>query len=130
MNHYVTDPHALYWYFINSPQLGARASAAFDEADQGRAIIYIPAIVIAELYYLNKKYGFRLDLSPVITELRQRTQFELLPFFAEDVLDFDANAAVPEMHDRMIVGDALRHNAPCLTRDGQIVKSGLVPIVW
>ena len=53
MNHYAADTHALFWYLINSPQLGAQASAAFDEADNDQAIIYLPAIVAAELYYLN-----------------------------------------------------------------------------
>ena len=37
MNFYVTDTHALFWYLINSPLLGAGASGAFDEADNGQA---------------------------------------------------------------------------------------------
>lgn len=55
MNEYVTDTHALYWYLLNLPLLGKRASAAFDEADNGNALIYIPAIVFAEMFYLNVK---------------------------------------------------------------------------
>lgn len=50
MNFYVTDTHALFWYLINSPALGANASLAFDEADTGQALIYVPAVVLAELY--------------------------------------------------------------------------------
>jgi predicted nucleic acid-binding protein len=61
MNFYVSDTHALFWYLINSPLLGANARLAFDEADAGQALIYIPAIVIAELYYLNEKKGRPLD---------------------------------------------------------------------
>lgn len=130
MNYYVADTHALYWYFINSPQLSKRASAVFDEADNGQALIYIPAIAVAELYYLNKKYGFPLAIPAIIAHLRQSAQFELLPFEAVDVLEFDAHAAVPEMHDRIITGVAARLNVPCLTCDGQIVKSQLVNVVW
>ena len=55
MKLYVADTHALFWYFIASPLLGAQAQAAFDEAKQGQALIYIPAIVLAELYFLNEK---------------------------------------------------------------------------
>jgi hypothetical protein len=47
MNFYVSDTHALFWYLINSPLLGVNAHLAFDEADAGQALIYIPAIVIA-----------------------------------------------------------------------------------
>ncbi|MBA3600019.1 MAG: hypothetical protein H0W45_02090 [Acidobacteria bacterium] len=45
MNEYVADTHALLWYLRNSPLLGKNASAAFDEADVGNAMIYVPAIV-------------------------------------------------------------------------------------
>ncbi len=50
MNDYVADTHALYWYLTNSPLLGANASQAFNETDNGNALIYIPVIVLAELY--------------------------------------------------------------------------------
>lgn len=52
---YVADTHALFWYLTNSPRLGAQASSAFDEGVRGRAVIYVPAVVLAELYYLNEK---------------------------------------------------------------------------
>lgn len=130
MNSYVTDTHSLYWYLINSPLLGANASAAFDEADQGTAKIYISAIALAELYYLNKKHGNPIDFAATFGQLQQSSQFELLPFNPEEVLEFTANAAVPEMHDRMIAGVAKRLNIPCLTCDKQIVGSSLVQIVW
>lgn len=130
MNYYVTDTHSLYWYLINFPLLGMNASAAFDEADNGTARIYVSAIVIAELYYLNKKYGSPIDIAATFGQLQQRPQFELLPFNPEDVLEFDTNNAVPEMHDRMIAGVAKRLNIPCLTCDKQIVGSGLVQVVW
>lgn len=130
MNEYVADTHALYWYLLDSPRLGANASKALDEADNGLALIYLPAIVLAELYYMNKKYGRPLDFALAVRELRRSSQFVLLTFNPEDTLDFDAHAAIPEMHDRMIAGVALRLGAPCLTRDNQIVNSGLVSTIW
>ena len=130
MTSYVTDTHTLYWYLTASPKLGAEAKAAFDEGLHSNALIYIPAIVIAELYYLNKKQGSPMDIAAIIARLQQSAQFVLLPFEATDVLEFDANNAVPEMHDRMIAGVARRLNIPCLTCDKQIVGSGLVKVVW
>jgi predicted nucleic acid-binding protein len=56
---YVADTHALLWYLTDSPRLGPNASAAFDDAANGKSTIYISAIVVAELYYLNKKLGVR-----------------------------------------------------------------------
>jgi len=51
MKEYVADTHALLWYLTNSSLLGKDASTAFDEADSGNALIYIPVIVLAELYF-------------------------------------------------------------------------------
>jgi len=130
MNEYVADTHTLYWYLLNSPKLGANASKALEEADNGLALIYLPAIVLAELYYMNKKYGRPLDFALAVAELQRGSQFVLLPFNPADTLDFDAHAAVPEMHDRMIAGVSSRLGMPCLTCDKQIAGSGLVSTVW
>jgi PIN domain nuclease of toxin-antitoxin system len=127
---YVADTHALFWYLTNSPRLGSQASQAFDEADQGTALIYVSAIVLAELYYLNAKQGSQLDVAAVVQHLRGSSQFVLVPFLPEDVIDFEASRAVPEMHDRMIVGVAHRFQATLLTRDPQIVNSNMVATLW
>ena len=54
----------------------------------------------------------------------------MVEFAPSDVLDFDQDAAVPEMHDRIIIGVARRLGAACLSRDPLIVGSGLASIVW
>lgn len=130
MNFYVADTHALFWYLINSAELGPNARLAFDEADVGRALIYVPTIVIAELYYLNEKKGKPLDFAAKYARLAQSKQFVLLRFYPSHVLDFDACSAVTEMHDRIIVGTARRMNAKLLSRDSQITTSAIVTTVW
>jgi PIN domain nuclease of toxin-antitoxin system len=130
MNSYVNDTHALLWHPINSPALGVSARLAFDEADAGQALIYIPAIVIAELYYLNEKKGRPPDVRTKYARLAQGKQFVLLPFYPSHTLDFDACSAVTEMHDRIIAADARRTNATLLTRDAKITSSGVVATVW
>lgn len=130
MKHYVTDTHSLLWYLTNSPRLSSAASAAFDEADAGGALIYIPAIVIAELYYVIAKLKLPLDFAAELARLRSSAQFEFVSFTADDVLDFSADTAVPEMHDRIIVGVARRLGASCITRDSAITASNLVAVIW
>ena len=61
MTEYVADTHALFWYLMAMPQLGANALAAFKEGENGQARLYVPSIVLAELYYLNGKLGYPLD---------------------------------------------------------------------
>ncbi len=111
-------------------QLGANASAVFDAADQGQARILIPAIVLAELYYVNVKLKQPLNFAQELVRLMAARQFQFVNFQASDVRQFDRLAAVPEMHDRIIVGVALARNCPCLTRDVSITNSGLVRVIW
>jgi PIN domain nuclease of toxin-antitoxin system len=130
MNEYVADTHALYWYLINSPKLGANANNAFDEADNGQALIYIPSIALAELYFLNKKQAIKIDFAAKYKQLEQSGQFILTPFEASDVLDFDKDSAVKEIHDRIIAGVSRRLNAPLLTKDQNITASNVVKTIW
>jgi len=130
VNLYVADTHALFWYFIASPLLGAQTQAAFDEGKQGQALIYIPAIVLAELYFLNQKKQHAIDYSATFALLVQSAQFVLLPFEPIDTLEFDRDNAVSDIHDRIMVGVARRLKATLLTRDAEIVGSGMVTTVW
>jgi PIN domain nuclease of toxin-antitoxin system len=130
MNHYVADTHALFWYLTNSPRLGAQASAVFDEGVRGQAVIYVPAIVLAELYYLNEKQKQPLEFKVEFARLQNSGQFIFIPFSPEDVLDFAVTATVSEMHDRIIIGVARRLGAACLSIDSAIAASQLVPVVW
>lgn len=130
MNFYVTDTHALFWYLTASPRLGLAAKAAFDEAANGNAQIFISVIVLAELYYLNRKLGQPLDFAATYSQFQKGSQYVLLSFLPDEILDFDVDQAVPEMHDRIIAGLSRRLGAYCLTVDVSIVNSGLVKIVW
>lgn len=130
MNEYVADTHALLWYLQNSSLLGKSADAAFDEADAETALIYIPSIVLAELYFLNVKYNFPIDFEAEYKKPEAGGQFVLTGFEPSDVLDFGVDSAVKEMHDKIVVGAARRLNAACITKDDNITKSGLVKIIW
>ena len=130
MNQYVADTHALFWYLTASPRLGRAAKAAFDEAAAGEAMIHLPVVVLAELYFLNDKAGRPLDFAAEFERLRQAGQFTMVPFIPEDILDFRDDAPVGEMHDRMIVGVARRLGAICLSKDADIIASRHVPVRW
>lgn len=127
---YVADTHALFWYLTASPRLGVQAKGAFDEGAGGEAVIYVPAIVLAELFFLNEKARRPLDFSTEYARMRKSGQFVFVPFLPDDVSEFESDATVPEMHDRMIVGVARRAGAVCLSTDPEVVRSGLVATVW
>ena len=128
--HYVADTHALFWYLTASPKLGPKAKGAFDAAVRGEGVVYVPAIVIADLFFLIEKAGRPLDFRAEFNRLRSASQFAFVPFEAQDVVDFDADSAIPEMHDRMIVGVARRLGATLLTRDPAMVANPAIASAW
>lgn len=130
MNDFVADTHALFWYLMGMPQLGAQARQVFLSAERGAAHIYIPVIVLAELYYLNEKLGQPLLFRERFTQLQEAAQFTFVDFQATDVLNFDALTTISEMHDRVIAGVVLSRNCPCLTRDPSILASEVVQVIW
>lgn len=130
MNRYVVDTHALFWYLIASPKLGKKAKQAFLEGANGDALIYVPVIVLAELFFLNEKAHRPMNFAIEYGRLANSSQFVFIPFEPQDVLDFDKDGAVPEMHDRMIAGVARRLDAICLSRDPAIQASTLLTSVW
>jgi hypothetical protein len=102
----------------------------FTAAERGETRLIVSAIVVAELYYANQKYKWFGDFNATYRKLRRAPYFRFVPFKADHVLDFDNEASVPEMHDRIIVGLARRIGAPLLSSDATIHAAKLVPLVW
>jgi PIN domain nuclease of toxin-antitoxin system len=127
---YVVDTNVLIWYLTSNPKLSGPARAIFVAAEHGETILILSAITIAELYFSDKKFGHFEDFTSVYEALKTRPEFEIMSFNADDVLDFDRDSGVPEMHDRMIAGLARRLDVPLIASDVQIVKSGVVRTVW
>ena len=130
LDKYVTDTHGLYWYLTASPKLGVNARAIFERADRGECIIFIPSLVMAELYYLIVKLRGQLDFKSEYQRLTNAEQFRFIDFRADDMLAFPRLLAIPEMHDRIIAGVAYRYGIPILTKDASIIDSGLLQTIW
>jgi PIN domain nuclease of toxin-antitoxin system len=127
---YVLDTHALIWYLTNDKKLGQQAKEVFAAAERGETRLIISAVVVAEMYFANKKNRWFVDFNATYQQLRIKPYLRFIPFKAEHTLDFDVDASVSEMHDRIIVGLARRLRASLLTVDSQIMAVSSVPIIW
>ena len=128
--YHVLDTHALIWYLTQHEKLGKQALAIFEAAERGETWLIVPAISIAEMYYVNKKHTFFDNFDAVYHAIKSKPYFALVDFSSDDVLQFDQNTAIPEMHDRIITGLARRLNVPLVTADSQITASKIVEIIW
>ena len=127
---YVVDTHALIWYLTTDKKLSKRAAAIFAAAVRGETRIYVSAVVIAEMYYANKKWRLFDDFVKTYTDLKAQPYIRFVPLVADEILDFDKDAPVLEMHDRIITGAARRLDVPLITSDPQIIDTKLVKIAW
>jgi PIN domain nuclease of toxin-antitoxin system len=127
---YVVDTHVLLWYIAAQAKLSARVRAIFETAERGEVHLFLSAITAAELFWIYAKKGIAADFPGVLSHLMSLPFMTFVPLEAKDTLEFARDAAVAEMHDRIIVGLAKRLSVPLITVDGQIRASATVPVVW
>ena len=127
---FVLDTHVLYWYLRQPQRLSVAADAIFRLAEAGGARLIVPAITIAELYYLSVKVGRPVAPSAILDALKSVAAIEVSDLGETQLRMLDAVTDVPEMHDRLIAAEALSRNAAVVTRDQRLARSAQIATVW
>ena len=127
---YVTDTHSLLWHLYDLPRLTPTAQAAFSAVENGEAILLIPAIVLAEIVFTVERRRHDIDVGEILDRIAVADNYWVLPFDLLAARRLLNVTAISEMHDRMIVCEALAHQAPLITREEEIRNSGIVQTVW
>ena len=127
---FVADTHALWWYFRSPERLSVAASAVFRLAETGNATVVVPAIVVAEFYYLSAKLGSPLGASALLEALDAVGGIELSDLGRAQLERLDQFPEIPEMHDRLIAAEADALGAAVVTRDEALATSEGVPTIW
>lgn len=130
MKAYTLDTHILLWYLTGQKRkLGRAALRALDEAQRGDALIYVATISLVELWDLNTRAGGLFDYTHMVRQLLGRAQFVFVPFEAEDAFLYDELSAIPEGRDRLIAVVSRKMDAPLITVDAKLARSGSVQIL-
>ena len=127
---YVTDTHSLLWYRRDTSRLSPAAEAVFRLAEIGGAYIIVPAIVVAELFYLSQKLGNPILPSIFLADIARSREFIFSEMGQVQLERMEEIDGVPEMHDRLIVAEALVHHAPLISKDGALRRSRVVDLIW
>ena len=130
---YVTDTHALvFWATDKTRRLGKRARGVFEQHEEQRAAIYVPAIVSFEVSLLVRSGVLKVD-----SGLRSwwatigSDNLIMVDNTHDDVLGaHELNWEHPDLYDRMIVQTALRLGVPLITADAAITEWGGVEVIW
>ncbi len=127
---FVVDTHALWWYLRSPERLTTAASAVFRLAETGNATIIVPAIAVAEFYFLSAKLGQPTPPSDLLAALDAVGGIELSDLGRAQLERLDRFPEVPEMHDRLIAAEAAALDAPVVTRDEILTASVQIETVW
>jgi PIN domain nuclease of toxin-antitoxin system len=134
MTDYVVDTHALLWHLRDRARLGPGARTALDEVDGGRARVYIPAVVLAEMVMVAERRrvaGWTLaEVEQLVALVSDSRNYRFTSLTPELVYGSRHLTAIPDIFDRLVVTEALRLDVPLITGDSVIRQSGIVRVQW
>jgi PIN domain nuclease of toxin-antitoxin system len=129
---YVTDTHPLVWHAqAKTTRLGKRARRLFENAEQGRTLIFVPSAVLWEtaLLAMKGRLIFPVRFDPWCRQLQAARGFEIHVLSWEDV-DAARDMPFPDPFDGIIAATAARLDMPLITKDEEIKDSGRVETIW
>lgn len=133
MSIYVTDTHPLIYYDGHSRRhLSDPARTVFEQAENGEALILIPAPALWEVSMLEQAGHIKLShpFAEWLKDLLRKPCFDCVPLDAEIIEEARTYSFNNDIFDAAIVATAKLRDLPLITRDAAITNSGLVEIYW
>ena len=128
---FVTDTHPFVWYLAaDEARLSPSARSVFENADSAKAIIIIPAIVLAESLYLAEKARIKAKAGDILRLVENALNYRLYPLDLSVIQIAWELRKIPEINDRVIAATARRLGLELITDDKAIRQSGYVQTLW
>jgi PIN domain nuclease of toxin-antitoxin system len=128
---YVTDTHPFVWYLAaDDERLSPSAKSVFENADSAKAIVVIPAIVLAESLYLAEKGRIKAKAVEILELVESALNYRLYPLDLSVIQIAWELKKIPEIHDRVIAATARRLGLELITDDNRIRQSSYVKTLW
>jgi PIN domain nuclease of toxin-antitoxin system len=127
---FVTDTHALLWWFVDSPKISPKPSEIFEKCEQGENIIFIPSIVIAEALSIFEKKRVSFDFKKLFKKINESENFVLISLDYPILQKMVELKDITELHDKIIVSTARYLNFPIITKDSVLQNLTYIKTVW
>ena len=130
---FVTDTHPLIWYSTGKhSQLSNKVLSAFEKAENGESLIYIPAVTFWEIALLEKLGKIKLKgrFDHWASFVLSKNGFEIIhlePSIIAKSVGYNFN---DDPFDKVIAASAVELESPLITKDFAITNSNLVEIFW
>ena len=102
----------------------------FAQLEEGKAEMFVPAMVFAEIAYLSERNRIETNLEEVDQYIRTHSCIHEHPLTLRTVEVAFSIDDVPELHDRLIAASAKEADAVLITNDPVIEKSSHVETLW
>ena len=123
------DTHVLAHVLAEPKRLSRDQARAINKAIQRGEKLAICAFTLIELALLSVDGELKAPLDEILDTLQTNPAFEILPLTCEIASEFAALLGFRDPADRAIVATARVHRLHLVTVDGNIIKSGLVPVI-
>ncbi|NVM20378.1 MAG: PIN domain-containing protein [Desulfobacterales bacterium] len=127
---FLTDTHALLWWFTESPRISSKASEIFEKCEKGENVIFIPSIVIAESLSIFDKKRISFNFKNLFKKIHSSENFVLVALDYPILQKMVALKEVPELHDKIIVSTAKYLRVPIITKHRTLQNLPSVKIIW
>ncbi len=125
----VADTHALVWHLTDPKRLGKGARRVFVSTDRGRALCYIPAITVIEIWLLYERGRLRIGPPRILETIAGHEGYAVLAFDIEQAVEFGTLSGIRDPMDRMIVAAARATGSRLISSDQALDGFG-VERVW
>ena len=113
---YIADTHSLVWFLTDDKRLGYKAKEILEKADEGKVIIIIPTIVLAELVFICEKKGVSVKFKDVSDKINESSNYIHYNLDMKVISEIANLKQIPEMHDRIITATAKLIKATLITK--------------
>ena len=127
---FVTDTHALVWWFVDSPHITPKAIDIFVQCEAGATIIFVPSIVLAEALSIFEKKRFSFDFKRLFQQIAESENFVIIPFDYSILQKMLEIKDLPELHDKIIVATAQYLAVPLITKDKTLRSLSYIETIW
>jgi PIN domain nuclease of toxin-antitoxin system len=127
---FVTDTHALLWWFTDNPKISQKVSSIFEKCEKGETVIFVPSIVIAETLSIFDKKRVSFNFKRLFKNIIDSENFILVPLDYPILQKMIALKNIPELHDKIIVSTAKYLTLPIVTKDKTLQNLPNIKTIW
>lgn len=128
----VTDTHPLLFHAAGGSRLGPRAKLLFTAAEERKAIVYVPMVVIWEVTLLARAVRVNLHrpVRDFFADLFSNPSYQPHALDVSQIFEAGELRTLRDPFDALICAASRDLNLPLMTRDEAITESGQVKTIW